>query len=294
MRFKSSLLAATAAALAAVGGTAVAGYDGRGGGDRGNDHSFATIKDGTKLVVFGDRHSNARAIRGLNPGETVVGIDVRPTDGDGAANGQDDGKLYGLGKQGSVGRVFEIDPRSGQVKNAQALNVALNGDFFGVDFNPTVDRLRIISDSEQNLRANVDTGVTLTDANLAYPAGDRRAAINPSAVGAGYTYAPFGGQTTLYDVDTANPDFFVLQNPPNAGTLNSIGPIGVDAGGQLGFDVAGKNRFVGYELAQQGDRAKLYRLKFNRNGKALDTGLSLRGTSYDGLAVLDGYGGGSY
>ena len=294
MRFRSSVLAATAAALAAVGGTAVAGYDG-GSGDRGNDYKFATIKDGTKLVVFGDRHSDQTRIHGLNPGEIVVGIDVRPTDGDGATNGQDAGKLYGVGKQGSVGRVFEIDPRSGQVKNAQTLSVALSGSYFGVDFNPTVDRLRITSDSDQNLRANADTGVTLTDANLAYPPGDRRAAVNPSAVGAGYTYAPFGGQTSLYDVDTADPDFFVIQNPPNAGTLNSIGPIGVNAGGQLGFDVAGRTSFAAYELAQQGDRAKLYELKFNRNGKASDTGLTLRGTNYDGLAVLNGYGdGGSY
>ncbi len=288
MRLRNGILAATVTALAAASGTAVAGdHHGGGDGHRGGDQRFATIKDGTKLVQFGHRSARARPIRGLTPGETVVGIDVRPTDGDGATNGQDDGKLYGVGKTGTAGRVFEIDPRTATVKNAVPLSVALSGSAFGVDFNPTVDRLRITSDDDQNLRANVDTGATLTDTPLAYPAGDRRAAVNPAAVGLGYTFAPFGGQTALYDIDTANPDFFVLQNPPNGGTLNSIGPVGIDAGGQLGFDIAGKERFTGYALAQEGNRATLYKVKLDRNGMARRTGVSLRG-SYDGLAVLDG------
>ena len=42
----------------------------------------------------------------------------------------------------------------------------LSGTAFGVDFNPMADRLRIVSDTEQNLRANVDTGATTTDATL--------------------------------------------------------------------------------------------------------------------------------
>ena len=282
MRLRNGILAATVTALAAASGTAVAG-DHHGNGH----HRFATIKDGTKLVQFSDRSARARPISGLAPGETVVGIDVRPTDGDGATNGQDDGRLYGVGKTGTAGRVFEIDTRTAKVRNAVPLSVALNGSAFGVDFNPTVDRLRITSDEDQNLRANVDTGATLTDTPLAYPAGDRRAAVNPAAVGAGYTFAPFGGQTALYDIDTANPDFFVLQNPPNGGTLNSIGPVGIDAGGQLGFDIAGKERFTGYALVQEGNRATLYKVKLDRNGMARRTGVSLRG-SYDGLAVLGG------
>ena len=168
MRLRNGILAATVTALAAASGTAVAGdHHGGGYGHQGGGQRFATIKDGTKLVQFGHRSARARPISGLTPGETVVGIDVRPTDGDGAANGQDDGKLYGVGKTGTAGRVFEIDPRTATVKNAVPLSVALSGSAFGVDFNPTVDRLRIVSDEDQNLRANVDTGATLTDSPLA-------------------------------------------------------------------------------------------------------------------------------
>jgi len=74
--------------------------------------------------------------------------------------------------------------------------------------------------------------------------------------------------------------------------LNSIGPIGVDAGGRVGFNIAGRSTFEAFELAQQGSRAKLYELRFDRNGRASDTGISLSGTNYDGLAVLNGFGGG--
>ena len=42
----------------------------------------------------------------------------------------------------------------------------LSGTAFGVDFNPMADRLRVVSDAEQNLRANADTGATTTDATL--------------------------------------------------------------------------------------------------------------------------------
>lgn len=311
MRFKSTIVAATAVALAAAGGTAIADNDrdGRDDGDRySQDYDFATIKDGTKLVVFDDNDAKSYNIRGLLPGETVVGLDVRPTDSNN--NGfRDEGELYGIGKVGTTGYVFELEINRGRAEiddrrtleqdpamtGAGGAFSALRGSFFGVDFNPSVDRLRITSDEEQNLRVNVDTGATIADGNLAYPTGDRRNTatpapnvIDPSVVGAGYTYAPLMGPTTLYDVDTANPDFFVLQNPPNGGALNSLGPIGVDAGGKAGFDIAGKETFQAFELAQVGDRAKLYVLRFDRNGKASDTGISLRG-DYDGLAVLDGY-----
>jgi len=311
MRFRSTIVAATAVALAAAGGTAVADDD-RGDRDDGDrysqDYDFATIKDGTKLVVFDDDSAKSYSIRGLLPGETVVGLDVRPTDANN--NGFDDmGELYGIGKVGTTGYVFEIEINGGRAEvddrrtlvqdpamtGAGGPFAGLRGDFFGVDFNPSVDRLRVTSDQEQNLRINVDTGNTIQDANLAYPAGDRRNTqmptpnvIDPSVVGAGYTFAPLMGPTTLYDVDTANPDFFVLQNPPNGGALQSIGPIGVDAGGKVGFDIAGKETFQAFELAQVGDRAKLYVLRFDRNGRASDTGISLKG-DYDGLAVLDGY-----
>ncbi|WP_404349449.1 DUF4394 domain-containing protein [Phycicoccus jejuensis] len=47
------------------------------------------------------------------------------------------------------------------------LTVALEGKHFGVDFNPAADRLRVISDTGQNLRHDVNPGgTTIADTPL--------------------------------------------------------------------------------------------------------------------------------
>jgi Domain of unknown function (DUF4394) len=107
----------------------------------------------------------------------------------------------------------------------------LNGASFGVDFNPVVDRLRIVSDAEQNLRANVDTSATTTDSAL------NRA---PFAVTAAAYTNSFAGSaaTVLYVIDTQT-DRLLVQNPPNVGTLNDVGALGVDASVVNGFEIVG-------------------------------------------------------
>ena len=67
------------------------------------------------------------------------------------------------------------------------LTVALEGTYFGVDFNPAADRLRIISDTGQNLAHNVNPqGTTAVNMVLNYPAP---VSINPAlgVTGAAYT-----------------------------------------------------------------------------------------------------------
>ena len=66
------------------------------------------------------------------------------------------------------GRLYLID---GAVRTAPAsvgsTPLVLAGTRFGVDFNPTVDRLRIVSDAGENLRVNPDTGaLVLADGAL--------------------------------------------------------------------------------------------------------------------------------
>ncbi len=163
--------------------------------------------------------SRLRGISGLADGEQLVGIDLR-------TNGQ----LYGVS---NLNRLYVLtDFVTGHAATAtavgNALTPALNGSNFGVDFNPVPDRLRIVSDAEQNLRVNPDSGATNNDAPLAYAAGDANAGRNPAIAGAGYTNSVAGAtETTLYDIDTET-DSLVVQNPPNAGTLTTIGALGVD------------------------------------------------------------------
>lgn len=285
-----TIAVAATAAIAASGTAAMAGGGGDshdrgsyGGKYRGADYATVKYPSGRTLVLFDRRHRKDVAIKGLARDERVVGIDVRPATDD----------LYGVS---SANRVFTIDPYSGRIGNPQALTdalgatVSLSGAFFGVDFNPSVDRLRIVSDSDQNLRVNVDTGLAAVDTPLQYPAGDRNAGQDPAVAAVGYTFADLGGPTALYDVDSAR-DTFALQNPPNAGTLNSIGPVGLDVGAQGGFDIAGKDRFHAFGFYQQGGVARLYQHRFDQNGRARYAGITLRG-KFDGFAVLDAYGSG--
>ena len=68
-------------------------------------------------------------------------------------------------------------------------------------------------------------------------------------IAAAYANSPAGTLTTnLFDIDDATAALY-LQLPPNAGTLNPIGPLGIDPpAADLGFDVyldsRGRNRSV--------------------------------------------------
>lgn len=169
---------------------------------------------------------STQTVVGLQAGETLLGIDYRPATSD----------LYGLA---STGRLYTIS--GGAASFASALDVTLSGNSFGIAFNPVVDRLRLTSDTGQNLRANVDTGATLVDGGLAYAAGDANAGRTPAVTAVGYTNQVSGtvAATQLFDIDTAN-DVLALQNPPNAGTLNTVGALGVDASAVAGFDISGQ------------------------------------------------------
>ena len=158
----------------------------------------------THLLKFDSARASAilsdQPVTGLQAGETLLGIDVRPGDG----------QLYGLG---STGRLYTIDPNTAvaTLKSTLAADpadttdpfTALNGTEFGIDFNPVADRLRVVSDAGDNLRVIPDTGLVTTDTPLAYdpgrPDGRRQA---PVVVDAAYTNTPPGRPTTtLFAID---------------------------------------------------------------------------------------------
>lgn len=171
-------------------------------------------------------------IKGLQKQEKILGLDVRPATG----------QLYALG---STSRLYVIDRETGMATavSATPLNPPVTGDAVAFDFNPTVDRIRIMTDAGQNLRAHPDTGaIVAVDASLAYAGGDPNFADVPEVSACAYTNNdndPLTG-TVLFDIDTAN-DVLVRQDPPNNGTLNTVGALGVDASSVAGFDIAGSN-----------------------------------------------------
>jgi hypothetical protein len=123
----------------------------------------------------------------------------------------------------------------------------LSGTSFGFDFNPTVDRIRVVSDADQNFRLNPDTGaVVATDTNLADATGDPNQGANPNVVGLAYTNNFAGAtSTTLFGIDS-NLDIGLLQGSsggtpisPNTGQLFSLLPLGVNTADPVGFDFSG-------------------------------------------------------
>lgn len=189
------------------------------------------LVDGTKLVQFSvarpGKVKRLGAVSGLSGDTKVVGIDYRVQDR----------KLYAVGDRGGI---YTLTTRARATKVSQ-LSVVLSGTSFGVDFNPAADRLRVVSNSGQNLRHNLADGVTVNDGTLTYPA----TATAPATTATGVTAAAYTNNdldtntaTTLYDLDTAL-DQVVTQVPANAGTLAATGKFGLNAGRDAGFDIVG-------------------------------------------------------
>jgi hypothetical protein len=184
------------------------------------------------------------AITGLvdGSGETIVGIDVRPATSE----------LYALGVKTAAGvddlRLYRLDPVTGAATHiGSVINVISVNSVYGFDFNPTSDRIRVVSDTHENLRINPDTG-----ARADSPANDTD--LNPlsntiTAVAYDRNFPGSVGNaagTTLYGIDTANDQLVLIgglnQNPsPNLGAVTNVGSLGANVTGVGGFDIQGVN-----------------------------------------------------
>ena len=186
-----------------------------------------------RLICFNENKPgearNIGAVRGLAAGDMLIGMDYRVQDN----------KLYGVTQTGGV---YILDTADASAYLVNRLSVPLMGASFGVDFNPVADRLRIVSDTGQNLRHNVNAGgVTVTDDPLDYPPPTILNSVGPNATGvtgSAYTNNDLDASTstTLYAMDT-NLDQVALQSPPNDGTLAATGKLGVDVTAPVGFDI---------------------------------------------------------
>jgi hypothetical protein len=184
------------------------------------------------------------AITGLVGGalEQVVGIDRRPH------FGAMHGLLYGFTVLDNVGRIYVIDDNTGVASLASTVDVPVHGDplcrigpvtYYGVDFHPLVSRLRVVSTTDQNLRPNVDTGLTFNDDPLAYGPSDPNAGAAPYIAAVAYSNNfPGAATTVLRDLD-ASLDILAVQDPPNSGRLNTQFSLGVNLSGDTSYDISG-------------------------------------------------------
>ncbi len=197
-------------------------------------------------------------------GVSLKGIDFRPATGD----------LYALGSDRVV---YRVNPATAiavaEGPAFEAAPTALTGDRIGFDFNPTVDKIRVTSDADDNLRLDPDLGSLLSNDTRLTPA-------DVTVVGSAYTNSSFvvfanrPATTMLFAYDTSGSgDRLWLQNPANAGTLTNPLATGIDLGSDVGFDIAGTDNrgYVAGASARRAGGTQLYSVDL-ASGKARPLG----------------------
>lgn len=187
-------------------------------------YGLTTSEQGVQqLVRFSTGAPNTVTTLGAT-GATLTGIDFRPLDN--VLYGYDGNLLYTVNVTTGVATVlFDVNGASGNV---------------GFDFNPTVDRIRVVDASGTNYRLNQLAGATTVDGPYAFAAGDPNAGRMPMFTAVAYTNSdtdPATG-TTLYGVDASLGQLVRITNP-NGGDVNTVGSLGIGAFGSIaGFDIA--------------------------------------------------------
>ena len=205
-------------------------------------NTVAAVTAANRLITFDSAVPgeilNDVAITGLNPGETIVGIDVRPLTG----------VLYAV----NTSRVLTLNPNTGVATVVTTLSTPLAvATDYGVDFNPAADRLRIVSNTGQNLRFNPNDSTTAADTTLAYVTGDANEGETPGIVDVAYDRndQDAGTPTTLFAIESSLlrhsktlPDSSTVPsqvlvrigdvngtpNLPNTGELHTVASVGID------------------------------------------------------------------
>lgn len=154
-------------------------------------------------------------ISNIQAGQRLVGMDFRPNTGELYALGYNAGVAF----PGTNAQLYTLNPATGvltAVGSAMSLNLGGATERIGFDFNPTVDRIRVVGTTDANYRLNPVTGGVTTDLALNYAGG---APANPSVGAVAYLNSYRGSSnTTLYDFDEVA-GILSTQSPPNDGVL---------------------------------------------------------------------------
>lgn len=193
------------------------------------------LTSGNRIVTFNRADPStiltSMPLTGVPVGEFLLGLDYRPADG----------MLYTMA---SGGGIYTINAATGVATKKSQLTsspdnktplASLTGSRFALDFNPVADRLRVVSDTGQNLRINVDNGVAIND-------GAINGVANAQIVAGAYTNSYVGATATALYVINGIDGSVYLQNPPNNGTLTTPMPIGVASNSIADFDIDSRSQ----------------------------------------------------
>jgi hypothetical protein len=215
---------------------------------------------------------SSSAITGMEANEELVGLDYR------GATGQ----LYGVSDDD---RLYVINAATGAATLVAGTDEPLVGTDFGTDFNPVTDRLRNVSDADQNVQIaplNADT-----TANTALnPA-------NPNIVALAYTNnVPGAATTTLFGINSSTGVLVRIGGvdgtpSPDLGTVTTVGSLlqGSLLTPSIGFDIGPEGNFA---TITSGPTTRLYGINLG-TGAATNLGTIGDGsTPFVGIAMVPG------
>ena len=174
---------------------------------------------------------NLGAFSGVVTGQTIRSIDFRPANG----------TLYALSSLGAAAQLYTVNLTTGALTTVgSGFTITGNASAqISIDFNPTVDLLRVVTGSGYNYRVNPIDGTVV--------AADRLLNTIDIISGIAYTNSVVGAtSTTLYAYDfianTLNTIGGIGGTPtPNGGQVSLVGGTGGPTAynAAIGFDISG-------------------------------------------------------
>lgn len=249
-----------------------------------------------RLIEFnaGQPHKvvSSKPLTGLAAQERLIGIDYR------VAKGQ----LFGLGISGQL---YRIDTAKGEATpiGAPAVLPREGASEWGFDFNPVVDRMRVVNDAGSSLRMHPDTGAIVDadpnapgvqlDGRLAYDAADAGTGKVPAVLAVGYSYNKNDDKlTTMYALDgrqgalvhAGSKEGVQPVVSPNTGRLFTVGSLGIGAFESATLDISDVSN-AAYAAVSRGMASSWYRIDL-ATGRATLVGTIAGGEAVVGAAIV--------
>lgn len=274
-----TILAGTAAAASLLG-TALAAPVG-----------YTLSGDGSQLVAFNPADpTSAFSVTISGAVLRLDAIDFRPATND------------LIGYDNVTDRFYLIDRATGVATNLS--NPPLTptiGKVLDIDWNPTIDRLRLVTSDDDNIVFNPNTGTTTIATDLFYVAGDVNALEDPNIIGNAYTQSFFGPPnpqtptrtTVQYVIDSTTNSLGILAN--NAGSITTVATLSfmgspLNFGPEGGLDIFFDNALsqdIAYAILEVGTLTSLFTINLT-NGVLTKVGdFSAALGRLTGLTLID-------
>jgi Domain of unknown function (DUF4394)/Bacterial Ig domain/FG-GAP-like repeat/FG-GAP repeat len=225
------------------------------------------LTESNQLIRFDSSNPGAAiqiTVTGLGATEHLTSIDYRPANE----------KLYAISDLNSS--LYTINTTTGAATLIGAAGFIPVATRFGIDFNPTVDGIRFVSNAGNNLRINPDTGAV-----VAFDSGLNGDTTSLDEVA--YTNNFAGAtSTSLFGINSTTDSLYQVTDPNN-GTTVLTGALGVDTDSRVGFDISLDDGNA-YATLTVGGVSKLYTIDLT-SGAATLVGTIGSGTPLIGLSA---------